>query len=128
MVGHLRGELRGEHDNQLGLIMATKVYMAFLALVFTVGTLAGTYHLIPLWLVWIFGILIAVFVGMIALTVLGRRILRGDFDPNRQRGSDEPAPSTPPSRADAADGAKDSTPPADSDSGTETAPTREKTP
>ena len=60
-----------------------------LGVVFFGAALAGMYQEIPLWLVWIFGIAVAVLVGMIALIILGKRILRGDFDPNRQSGEDE---------------------------------------
>ena len=58
--------------------------MAVLAIVFCVATLAGMYQEIPLWLVWLLGMSIAVLMGVIALTILGKRILRGDFDPERQ--------------------------------------------
>ncbi len=60
-----------------------------LGVVFFGAALAGMYQEIPLWLVWIFGIAVAVLVGMIALIILGKRILRGDFDPNRQSPEDE---------------------------------------
>ena len=60
-----------------------------LGVVFFGAALAGMYQEIPLWLVWIFGIAVAVLVGMIALIILGKRILRGDFDPHRQSGEDE---------------------------------------
>lgn len=63
--------------------MATRIYMATLAIVFCAATLAGMYQEIPLWLVWLLGIFIAIFTGVVALTILGKRILRGDFAPER---------------------------------------------
>jgi len=53
-----------------------------LGVVFFTAALSGMYQDIPLWLVWILGIGVAALVGMLALFVLGKRILRGDFDPN----------------------------------------------
>ena len=55
--------------------------MGILAGAFVAAILAGTYHAIPLWVVWLLGIAFAICIGMVALTVLGHRILRGDFDP-----------------------------------------------
>lgn len=57
------------------------MYMAVLGVVFAAAILAGTYHALPPWLVWILGIVLALGVGAVALTVLGARILRGDFRP-----------------------------------------------
>jgi len=66
--------------------MGTNLYIAVLAIVFTIALLAGSYHAIPPWVVWLGGLGLAVFVGLCALIILGKRILRGDFDPNRKPG------------------------------------------
>ena len=59
--------------------MGTNIYMAVLGTVFVAAALAGMYQDIPLWLVWLLGILVAVGIGLVALTIFGARILRGDF-------------------------------------------------
>ncbi|MCH9671821.1 MAG: hypothetical protein K0U93_10285 [Gammaproteobacteria bacterium] len=49
--------------------------MAVLAMVFTGATLAGMHEHIPAWLVWILGIVFALAVLSIGLTVIGGRLL-----------------------------------------------------
>ena len=68
--------------------MITRIYMGVLGTVFIVAIFAGSYQDIPLWVVWLGGIGAAALAGVLALTVLGRRILRGDFDPDHATRTD----------------------------------------
>ena len=70
--------------------MATRLYMAVLGAVLAVAILAGMYHELPPWLVWILGIAIGIGVGVVALIVLGTRILRGDFRPHGDSRGEDP--------------------------------------
>lgn len=105
--------------------MGTRIYMAVLGIVFLVATLAGSYQSFPLWIVWLFGLLLAVFIGIVALTLLGHRILRGDFDPNRQGGPNGEKNTAPDLEASSAESTANS--PSDSTDGDLAEPVETKT-